>query len=377
MEYKLKAYYIWEPGQRKDSEGRPHQEDWMFPLPERATDSDRCFVLCDGMGGHDAGEVASSTVSETLGRSVLQAQAAADGHFDDAMLQQGIEEALAALDACDTGAEQKMGTTLTFLHLNRKGACLAHIGDSRIYHIRPGKTAETTQILFQTRDHSLFNDMMAMGMLTDEEKENFTQKNVITRAMQPHLETHPKADIHHIDDIQAGDYFYLCSDGMLENMEDPQICYNFSDEGGNDEEKVKHLTMATQENRDNHSAIIVHILQVSRTAACEELPRPTAPLMGEVIYDVEHETTAPDFVLDKEEVKRLAQARIRDDHAQAEAQTEPQTGKGSADAPQAGNETPSGPCCCHRDGSPDVKRWLIAIFLLVLVWCLLIAVYLF
>ena len=81
MKYKLKVYTIWEYGQRVDAEGNPHQEDCTFPLPGNVKDTDRLFILCDGMGGHDAGEVASATVCEAMGHSVLKAQPDAEGDF--------------------------------------------------------------------------------------------------------------------------------------------------------------------------------------------------------------------------------------------------------------------------------------------------------
>lgn len=262
MRYRLNVYDIWEYGQRKDAAGNLHQEDALFPMYGEATDNDRLFILCDGMGGHDAGEVASSTVCEAMSRSVLAAQPEPEGEFTDDMFRQALADAFDALDAKDTGAEKKMGTTMTFLKLHSQGATIAHMGDSRVYHIRPGKTAEETRILFQTKDHSLVNFLIDAGELTEEEAKHSRQKNVITRAMQPHLERRPRADIYHTADIRPGDYFYLCSDGMLENMEAPQICYNFSDATGTDKDKVERLRTATQENRDNHTAIIVHVMEV-------------------------------------------------------------------------------------------------------------------
>lgn len=287
MEYKLNVYTIWEYGQRTDADGNPHQEDWTFPLPGHTTDADRLFILCDGMGGHDAGEIASATVCEAMSRSILRAQPDPEGPFSDEMLQKALSDAFLALDAKDTGAEKKMGTTLTLLKLHAGGGTIAHMGDSRVYHIRPGKTAADTRILFQTKDHSLINDLIAVGELTEEEAKYSNQKNVITRAMQPHAERRPKADIYHTADIKPGDYFYLCSDGMLENMENPQICYNFSATAGTAEEKVERLTKATQENRDNHTAILVHILEVVRPLE-EKKPAPVkaavapVPLMAEI-----------------------------------------------------------------------------------------------
>lgn len=297
MEYKLKVYTIWEYGQRKDADGNPHQEDWTFPEVGKMTEDDRLFILCDGMGGHDAGEIASSTVCEVMGKSILTAQSDPNDDFSDEILQKAIADAFSALDDKDTGAEKKMGTTMTFLKFYNRGCTIAHMGDSRVYQIRPGKTAADTRILFQTRDHSLINDLITIGELTEEEAKYSRQKNVITRAMQPHMERRPKADIYHTRDIEPGDYFYLCSDGMLENMESPQICYNFSDAAGTDEEKVERLTKATQENRDNHTAIIVHILEVfnpevEKTSVSEKVVTAPTPLMAEIQDDVPEVATA-------------------------------------------------------------------------------------
>ena len=218
MKFKLKAYSIQEFGQRKDAQGNPHQEDSIYPLHGKQTDADRLFILCDGMGGHDAGEVASATVCEAMSQSVNASVPNSEALFTDDMLLKAVADAFHALDQKDNGASKKMGTTMTFLKLHAGGATIAHMGDSRVYHIRPGKDADSTQILFVTEDHSLVNDLIKIGELTPEEAKVSPQKNIITRAMQPHMERQPKADIHHVTDIKPGDYFYLCSDGMLEEM---------------------------------------------------------------------------------------------------------------------------------------------------------------
>lgn len=278
MKFKLKAYSIQEFGQRKDAQGNPHQEDSIYPLYGKQTDADRLFILCDGMGGHDAGEVASATVCEAMSQSVNASVPNSEALFTDDMLLKAVNDAFHALDQKDSGATKKMGTTMTFLKLHAGGATIAHMGDSRVYHIRPGKDADSTQILFMTEDHSLVNDLVKIGELTPEEARVSPQKNIITRAMQPHMERQPKADIHHVTDIKPGDYFYLCSDGMLEEMEDANIRFNFSDMNGNDENKVQVLTNATIDNRDNHTALIIHILDVEGEAegVPAAAPTPTA-----------------------------------------------------------------------------------------------------
>ena len=267
MKYKIKVYSIWEFGQRKDAEGNPHQEDCTYPLPADLKDTDRTFILCDGMGGHDAGEVASATVCQAMGEYIAQDQEReAKDIFSDDVLKGALAAAFDALDLKDNGAEKKMGTTMTFLRLHRDGATIAHIGDSRVYHIRPGKDGMDTRILFETEDHSLVNNLIKIGELTREEARHSSQKNVITRAMQPHPDYRPKADIYHTADIQAGDFFYMCSDGMLEqsDMESGESLRNiFSHKIDSTERKVEILKDVTEDNRDNHTALIIEVVEVS------------------------------------------------------------------------------------------------------------------
>lgn len=288
MEYKLKVFEIFEFGQRVDKEGNPHQEDSLYPEFGAVSDNDRMFILCDGMGGHDDGEVASRTVCEEMSKSVNESLAAG-GEFSKDVFDKALDAAFNALDAKDPQAEskKKMGTTMTFLKLSASGAFVGHIGDSRVYHIRPGKTGKDTEILHKTHDHSLVNDLLRVGELTPEEAKTFPRKNVLTRAMEAHLERRPKADVYTTADVRPGDYFYMCSDGMLEQMDDDRIREIFSAAGGGDSEKISALRKETADNKDNHSAIIVHITDVEgmapKAAAAEGgIERKNAPLTAKM-----------------------------------------------------------------------------------------------
>ncbi|MCM1319931.1 MAG: protein phosphatase 2C domain-containing protein [Muribaculaceae bacterium] len=278
MKYKLQVYSIWEYGSRKDSQGNPHQEDSLYPLFGQECPEDRTFILCDGMGGHGSGEVASAAVCEAMSKSIINDGHDPEGEFDDEDLAAAITAAYALLDEKDTHEAKKMGTTMTFLKLHINGATIAHIGDSRVYQIRPGKNAEDTKILFQTRDHSLVNDLVKIGELTPEQARHSPQKNVITRSMMPGAENRHCADVWHTRDIKPGDYFYMCSDGMIEqdDMESgEQLRAIFSAQGGTDAERVRTLRDATEHNRDNHTAFIIHILAVEDPLPTEvaEAPR--------------------------------------------------------------------------------------------------------
>lgn len=260
MKFKIKAYNLQELGQRTN------QEDSLFPALGKSTSDDRLFVLCDGMGGHEKGEVASATVCETLSRVILSAWHPGEVLSDELFLQ-ALSAAYDALDAKDNGEERKMGTTLTFLCLHASGATVAHIGDSRIYQLRPASKNSPARIVFRTQDHSLVNDLVKIGEITEEEAKHHPQKNVITRAMQPCQEHRAKADIAHLTDILPGDYFYMCSDGMLEEASDENILNIITKPNATDEQKLEMLRNVTEENKDNHTAHLIHIDKVGRVLA--------------------------------------------------------------------------------------------------------------
>lgn len=248
--FTLKSYKIWELGQRSN------QEDSIYPEDVSSASSKGLFIVCDGMGGHDSGEVASSTVSKAIG-TYIESNYKEGCEFTEELFNKALDYAYDELDALDTGAAKKMGTTLTFLKIHGTSATVAHIGDSRVYHIRPGEG-----VMFVTSDHSLVNDLVKIGEITPEQARNHPRKNVITRAVQPHQEVRSKADIHHIEDILPGDYFFLCTDGMLEDISDDNLVFILSQDV-TDEEKVRMLKRSSEQSKDNHSAFLVHVVDSS------------------------------------------------------------------------------------------------------------------
>ncbi|MCR4834933.1 MAG: protein phosphatase 2C domain-containing protein [Bacteroidaceae bacterium] len=235
---------------------RPNQEDSI------AQWDNRLFVLCDGMGGHEKGEVASQTICQSLVKwfeEIIK-----DDSFTDEQLHEALKYAYIELDKFDDGSLRKMGTTLTLLYIYNKGVTAAHIGDSRIYHIRPSEG-----ILYQSRDHSLVYDLYQSGEITYEEMLHYPQKNIITRAITPGIDNRMRPDIIHITDVQPGDYFYLCSDGMLEQMSNDELLTLLSSDA-TDEEKQKQLIEATINNQDNHSAWLIQVKDVIKEEGDEE-----------------------------------------------------------------------------------------------------------
>lgn len=245
---------------------RDNQEDAIYPKIGKATVRDRLFILCDGMGGHEHGEVASNTVSSVMA-DYLDKHASADDVVIDEVLRDALEAAYLQLDSLDDGTAKKMGTTLCLLLFHRGGLTTMHIGDSRIYHVRPSEH----KILYQSKDHSLVYDLYQAGEIEYDEMRTSPKKNIITRAIQPGEDNRTRPSVVHIADIRPGDYFYICSDGMLEQMENDELCNIFSSDGS-DEKKRQQLIAATMDNKDNHSAYFIHIKNVTREEGDENLP---------------------------------------------------------------------------------------------------------
>jgi len=241
---------------------KDNQEDCIWPPQDKLDESCRCFVLCDGMGGHENGEVASSTISAAIGEYYLTHPRTGDieAYFKDALAY-----AYDALDAKDTSDSiKKMGTTLTCVLLHDNGYLVAHIGDSRIYHIRPSSVSETNLgVLYRTSDHSLVNSLLKAGEITEEEARNFPQKNVITRAIQPHQEIRSTAEVYCFSDIEAGDYFFMCCDGVLENLTDRKLSDILADNTLDDMAKLAAIKAECDgKTRDNYTCILIPISSV-------------------------------------------------------------------------------------------------------------------
>lgn len=268
---------------------KDNQEDYLWPLPANVTADQRVFIMCDGVGGQEKGEVASQSAATGIGEYLTQ-HWPADGVVTKAIFNEALAAGYRALDEADNGSDsvRKMGTTMTCLVLHEDGALLAHIGDSRIYHLRPSLTDPAngrSGILHQTRDHSLVNDLLRVGEITEEEAANFPHKNIITRAMQPCQERPCRADVVNIDDIKPGDYFFLCSDGVLEQVSNAKLEEIVADARLSDEEKIAAiLEVCRDKTRDNHTCWLVPIADVEGVA-----PKAAAVAEATIIEDVVEE----------------------------------------------------------------------------------------
>ncbi len=246
---------------------RQNQEDSIYPAYGQADAGQRLFILCDGMGGHSHGEVASGIVCQEVSKFVQQV-ASPNRAFPDAMLTAAMESMYNVLDANDDGSGKTMGTTMVFVYFHPGGVMAAHVGDSRYYHIRPS----THEILYRSRDHSLVTELYEAGEIKLDEMATAKGKNVIMRAVMPNKEERAMPDIVHIKDVQPGDWFYMCSDGMLEQMSDEEILNIFSNEALTPEQKRDCLLAATEGNHDNHTAYLIRVEAVEHDAVDAAAP---------------------------------------------------------------------------------------------------------
>jgi protein phosphatase len=169
------------------------------------------FVVADGMGGAQAGEVASKTAAESFDRELPPGPPEQALRETIELANRTIHER-AGSDADLAG----MGTTITaaIVDLESEEVAIGHVGDSRAYRLRGNKFERLT------RDHSLVEEMRRKGQLTDAQAEDHPQRSIITRALGPEPEV--EVDLQTVP-AQAGDVFLICSDGLTTMLGDEQI----------------------------------------------------------------------------------------------------------------------------------------------------------
>lgn len=228
---------------------RENNEDHVLALPEHGL-----FIVCDGVGGNNKGEIASSIACETISNYILNTKQKDSITSEINAAVEQTENALAEYIS-NSPESQGMATTLSFLHLANNTATIAHIGDSRVYHIRDGK------ILFQTQDHSLVNELLASGFIKPEEAKTHPKKNVITRAIQANGE-HTSPEIKLLNNIQPNDYFLLCTDGVLEGIDNAFIENNFLADSSLNDLCVQIQEMCSIYSNDNYSGIFIKVISL-------------------------------------------------------------------------------------------------------------------
>ena len=242
---------------------RDHNEDFISDNPTLGI-----AVLADGMGGLNAGEVASSMavhllmqelISFRLGESALPAEL---GHIESELpieaqvVRRTVEMANdAVFHSSQTQPQHKgMGTTVVVSLFYDNKVAVAHIGDSRVYVFRKNSLEQVT------KDHSFVQELIDKGLYTKEEARVSDKKNVVTRA----LGVGPFVEVEcHEYETQVGDIYLMCSDGLHDLVPDADIERAFRELGGNLNELANYLVELANANggKDNISVILTRIVK--------------------------------------------------------------------------------------------------------------------
>ena len=238
---------------------RDHNED-NFLVDKKL----HLYVLCDGMGGHAAGAVASATAVNVVHESVVERQELLDratprpGDRREvaSLVENSVQRACYRIfeRAVQNPRERGMGTTLTMLLLTGGRAYLGHVGDSRAYLLRDGSLYQLTE------DHSLLNEMVKHGRVrsADDVSERF--RNAVTRAVG----VHESVEVDVIDlDVLPGDRFLLCSDG-LHGLADDHTIHRLVTSAPDEDAACQSLIACANDRggHDNVTAVVVSVLEV-------------------------------------------------------------------------------------------------------------------
>lgn len=237
---------------------REHNEDTI------GVDADiGLLVLADGMGGYNAGEVASGIAVKTIMSLVKEAFERQDMSLPDSetglsrptiVLRDAIMRANKIIHQTAKTQPQceGMGTTVVACLFSDNKISVAHVGDSRLYRLRGNRYEQITL------DHSLLQELVDRGFYSQAEAQRATNKNYVTRALG--VETNVDVEIHEYP-VNKGDYYLLCSDGLSDMVEDEDIHLTISTFGANLETIAKQLIQLSNDNggRDNISIVLAHV----------------------------------------------------------------------------------------------------------------------
>ena len=192
---------------------RSVNQDAFFVMPD-----EKIFLVADGVGGHNNGELASRTAMEDIARYVKEHPLAAVA--DDPAASEYFNNLIQSVnshvyDMAKKNAPGGMATTLVALYLSGDKALAANIGDSRLYLIREGTIRQITE------DHTYVNKLLTEGIITREEARSHPDRNMITRAIGAEASVTPDLFVF---DVQEKDIFLLCTDGLYNEVREEELC---------------------------------------------------------------------------------------------------------------------------------------------------------
>ena len=239
---------------------RSHNEDSVA-----ADAANGVVVLADGMGGYNAGEVASGMATTVIITEMQQVMTKVQPYEIDEKTGQQVaarmvrEQVLKANTSIYQAAQSQpqyagMGTTLVVSLFYDNRVLVAHLGDSRLYLMRDGRFSQVT------RDHSLLQEQIDSGLITPEQAKHAQHKNLVTKALG--IDPSVEPEIHEYP-TKPGDLYLLCSDGLCDMVEDEDIALAVQTFGNNLKMAASHLVQMANDNggRDNVSVILVRVLR--------------------------------------------------------------------------------------------------------------------
>jgi serine/threonine protein phosphatase PrpC len=251
----LQVASLTDPGRVRD-----HNEDCIESRADMGL-----FVLADGMGGYNAGEVASGMATALISDGLQEAWRPREvdrmGRDDakalaDKLVRDQIARANSAIFTTSQNNPEcaGMGTTLVVTHFYDNFLTVAHIGDSRLYRLR-GESMEQV-----TRDHSLLQEQLDSGLITPEEAKLSQNKNLVTRALGIDPAVDPEV---HVYETEPDDLYLLCSDGLSDMVDDEEIRLTLITLKSNPNLTVQQLVQAANDNggRDNISAVLIRVAE--------------------------------------------------------------------------------------------------------------------
>jgi protein phosphatase len=238
---------------------REHNEDTIAIDPDIGL-----LVLADGMGGYNAGEVASGIAVKTILNLVREAVAREDLEGNDPetglarpsiILRDAIYRANKIIHQTSKTQPQceGMGTTVVTCLFYDNRVSIAHVGDSRLYRLRNDQFSQVTM------DHSLLQELVDRGFYSQQEAMRATNKNYVTRALG--VEPNVEVELHE-EPVHKGDFYVLCSDGLSDMVEDDDIHLTINTFSANLDSVAKQLMQLANDNggRDNISLAMAHVL---------------------------------------------------------------------------------------------------------------------
>jgi protein phosphatase len=207
-------------------------QSWVSQLNNGIT----LAIVADGMGGHQAGDVASQKAVDAFRSMLEQSAAKADLSLQEGkmLIRQAISQANEAVFELASRNEQyhNMGTTIVAALVKQNNAIIGHVGDSRAYKITEGVI---TQI---TNDHTLVNELVKSGQLSMEEAAHHPRRNVLTRAIG--TDSHVDIDVQSVE-LSPQDVLLLCSDGLTNMVSEQEMLLTVTSEQLELEAKADHL----------------------------------------------------------------------------------------------------------------------------------------